>query len=220
MLLLPCRLQLHPTFLGRQQVLLQARLLHTLLPLQQAAAAPAAAAAPQASSATTSRHALHPNQSTGLLRKQFQRRKHKAPSQQQHFNQPANTSTSLDPGVLLDVLRRVQGFVSGLAEARVEQQQQVLPQLQRLATAGKHPAEGLVTQHPTTSASSSTANTDATTATHTTSSSSSSDVAAASVLQLQPQQLTVPGFAELLDFGNLQQLLLLLERHHLQHQQQ
>jgi hypothetical protein len=222
-LLLMRRLQLHPAFLDRQQALLQARLLHMLLPLQQAPPpAAAAAAAPQQqqpSSASPSAHAR--NQPVNLLRKKFQRHRHKPLAPPQQVSNCAVTSPGLDPAVLVEVLRRVQGFVSGLADARLEQQQQVLPQLQQqlqqLAAAVKQPAAGMDVQHHTTSASSSSSSSsDATTATQVSSSSSSSD-ADVSVMLLQPQLLTVPSLGELLGFGNLQQLLL-LEQQHLQQQ--
>jgi hypothetical protein len=170
-------LGLSDVFVGRQQVVLQAKLLHMLLPLQQAAAD---AAQPDA---------------------QQQQQQEDGTDVQQ------DTLSNLDPGVLLEVLRRVQGFVSGLAQARVEQQQQVLPQLQqqlqRLATAVKE-EKG-----------------DSTAAGRIGSSSSSSppgvqhsdnvttEAAEVVIDAPQPLRLEPPTAAELLGLGNLLQLLLL-----------
>jgi hypothetical protein len=121
---------------------------------------------------------------------------------------------SSDMAVQLEVLRRVQGFVSGLAQARVEQQQQVLPQLQqqlqRLATAleqdtcqpdSSNDAAG---DHALLSngdrASDDAASVD---------SSEDADEAAAAELDTAHQCLNYPSLAELLGIGNMQQLLMM-----------
>lgn len=56
-------------------------------------------------------------------------RQHKSEPQQQHEGQTFVPSLCIE--VLVEVLRRVQGFDSGLAEARVVHLQHMLPQLQQ-----------------------------------------------------------------------------------------
>jgi hypothetical protein len=181
-----CRLQLHPAFLARQQALLQARVLHMLLPLQQAAADAGQA---------------------GTLEQQQQQ-------QQQKGSEPsALEQHSCDMTLQLEVLRRVQGFVSGLTQARVEQQQQVLPQLQKqlkqVATAleqdARQPASSneAAADQALLSAGDSDSEDDA--------SVDSSEEDAVAETDLASSQLCPnhPSLAELVGFGNMQQLLLL-----------
>jgi hypothetical protein len=121
-----CRLRLHPASLEQQQVLLQARLLHTLLPLQQP---PAAAPPPAAAAADTAEASAAAGDSSDTTTTTTTTHQHQTDDS---YNLCTQASVQgLDQAVQLEVLRRVQGFVSGLAQARVEQQQQVLPQLQQ-----------------------------------------------------------------------------------------
>jgi hypothetical protein len=178
-----CRLGLSDVFAGRQQALLQAKLLHMLLPLQQTST-PAGG------------------------QQQQQQQEDECSTDIQH-----DENAALDPGVLYKVLCRVQGFVSGLAQARIEQQQQVLPQLQQqlqqLATAvNKDKGDSAAAIHSSSSSSSSSSSPSSKPAAQ----HSGSDTAEAAevVLQTPPQlQLNPPTAAELLGYGNLQQLLLL-----------
>jgi hypothetical protein len=163
---------------------LQARLLHMLLPLQQAAA-----------------DAGQPG-----ARQQQQQNDLGLDLPEQH---------SCEMTVQLEVLRRVQGFVSGLAQARIEQQQQVLPQLQQqlkqLAAAldqdkcQPDSSQDAVVGHATLSngdgASDDAASVD--------SSEEADEAAAAAEVGAARQCLNYPSLAELLGFGNMQQLLLL-----------
>jgi hypothetical protein len=103
-------------------VLLQASLLHMLLPLQQALLTAEAAAADTSASTGRQTARLAATGDCAITNPQ----PHDVNNAHAHMS-----DQGLDLAVQMEVLRRVQGFVSGLADARLEQQQQVLPQLQQ-----------------------------------------------------------------------------------------
>jgi hypothetical protein len=187
-----CRLNLDPAFLHRQQALLQARLLHMLLPLQQALSSTAAAA-------------------SGMSQQ---------PQQQQQLEEDDDYDEGLSvqseqklAGIELRVLNaacsRVQGFVSALHQARLEQQRQALPQLQqqlaRLAAACKKEQEQQQQLFEDSSSR------------RTTSSCCCCSQISGNVMDAQ-HVLQTPSAAELLGFGNLQQLLSLEQQQRIQQQ--
>jgi hypothetical protein len=168
-----------------------------LLPLQQAAVGLGAAGGGSQ------------QQSVGAQQQQQQQQ------QQQDHAVDTTEQHALSTSVQLEVLRRVQGFVSGLAEARIEQQQQVLPQLQQQLKALAQAIQAEERQSASSNgAASSTALANGDGSSIETAADDDSKAAAeaaheADSLSCINQCINPPSPAELLGFGNLQQLLLL-----------